>query len=335
VRRNLRNGAGLALALFTLTCTDRAPLGPGRHGGAAFDFAALLAHAPGDPPVPTDSVRITVRRLSDDVLLTDTSVALAGFPGTADSAQVTLDIEMNSNTEAVTIAVVVRGNGATWYTGSTTATLTAGQTVRASNLTLAYVGLGFDADSVRIQWTPVPLLGGAFRTASAAVWVPGGILSGVPVGYRIGNTAVASLDNATVNAVRVTGAMPVRDSTWLYAETPTHLKDSIRIVVVPPPAQLLKISGDLQPVVVDVPLGAPLVVRVLDQLGAPFQGASVNWSVLTGTAQLSASTTSTDATGHSSITVTPTAPGPLAIRATVAGLTQTFTGAAPPGRPRS
>jgi len=327
VRRYLRNWAGLVLALFALTCTDQPPTGPGRHGATSFDLSALLLTAPGDPPVPHDSVRITVRRATDELPFLDTTIAIAGLSGSGDSAKVRLDVELTHATEDVGITVAVIGNGTTWYTGSMTATLTAGATVTPSPLVLSYVGPGFDADSVRIQFGPGPLVGGGFRAVSASVWVPGGILTGVPVGFRIGNTALASISNQTVSSARVTASSPFRDSTWVYAETPTHLRDSARVYVIPPAAQLQKISGDLQPASPGIALAAPLVVRVLDALGSGFKGASVSWMVTAGTGQLSLATTTTDDTGYAAITVTPTTT-PLAVQAAVSGLTgspQTFT----------
>src|ERR1700752_1896623 len=45
VRRALRIGAGLWLALVVIPCTERSPTGPGHPGIAAFDFGAWAPSA--------------------------------------------------------------------------------------------------------------------------------------------------------------------------------------------------------------------------------------------------------------------------------------------------
>ncbi|HZP66654.1 MAG TPA: autotransporter domain-containing protein [Rudaea sp.] len=70
-----------------------------------------------------------------------------------------------------------------------------------------------------------------------------------------------------------------------------------------PAATLAKVSGDLQTGVVNSQSDAPLVV----QLGKPggtgsLSGQPINWSVLSGQATLSATTTQTDTNGQSQIT---------------------------------
>lgn len=321
MRRTLQIGAGLGLALLIATCTDRSPTGPGRHGAAAFNLAALTAAAPGAPPIPLDSARIVVRRASDLSVMKDITVALAGLDSTGDTAQVLVDVPLDQDNEAVTIAITVTGGGFTWYNGSTSATLSAGATVTPATLTLAYVGPGFDADSVRIQLAGRSFVGGFSNTVAAAVWVPGGVLTGVPVGYRIANSAVATLGAGSLNTTTITGQVPVHDSTWIYAETPTHQRDSLRITIIPPAASLAAISGTGQTGAVGVPLAAPLVVRVLDMLGGPFKGQPVSWSVTTGLATLSPPSAVTDDSGYASSTVTPTGAGALAVQASAAGLT--------------
>lgn len=319
MRNRLRSGAGLALALFCSTCSDRTPTGPGGVGTAAFDFSAFLATAAGDPPVPTDTVRVLVRRAADQVVLTDTSFALAGLDSTGDSARVNVRVTLTQEIEDVLVDVSVRGAGFVWYSASTTATLTSGGTATPPALTLAYVGPGAGADSVRIGVITTRIVGGVGLTISGAVWVPGGILTGVPVGFRVADTTVGTLSNIQLNNVRFTGRVPVRDSTWVYAETPTHLRDSVRIAVFPPPAQLVKISGDNQQGVVGSPLAAPLVVRVLDGLGGGFAGHPVSW---TGTnALVSLPSVLTDSAGFAQVNATLTATGAASVQASAPGLT--------------
>ena len=75
--RALQLGAGLGLALVILTCTNEPVTGPTRPGRLALDIHALMAGAPGQPDIPIDSLRITLRRPSlDDVFLKLTGRAI-------------------------------------------------------------------------------------------------------------------------------------------------------------------------------------------------------------------------------------------------------------------
>jgi len=63
----------------------------------------------------------------------------------------------------------------------------------------------------------------------------------------------------------------------------------------------------------------PLRVRVTGTAGAPFAGARVTWQVVAGTSALTPATSTTDAQGEATTTVTLGAPGPVQVRATVSG----------------
>jgi hypothetical protein len=71
---------------------------------------------------------------------------------------------------------------------------------------------------------------------------------------------------------------------------------------------------------------APLVVKVVDQFGNPISGATVTWAV-TGGGTLSVTTSTTDATGSTQVTLTTAAaPGGYTVTATSGTLTPvTFT----------
>ena len=125
--------------------------------------------------------------------------------------------------------------------------------------------------------------------------------------------------------------MTRRDSAWVVAETPTHLKDSTKVHVIPPAATLVMVSGDGQSGPINVVLPAPLVVRVLDGLGVGFKGRQVTWAVVTGSGNLSTGTSVSDDTGYATVLLTPTASGPVSVRASAGSLSgspQTFTATA-------
>lgn len=87
-----------------------------------------------------------------------------------------------------------------------------------------------------------------------------------------------------------------------------------------PPASVVMVSGDGQNGKTLEALSEALVVRVLDDLGVPVAGVSVDWTVTSGVGDLPATTT-TNAAGEASAMFTPGgALGPATIEATVDGV---------------
>lgn len=90
----------------------------------------------------------------------------------------------------------------------------------------------------------------------------------------------------------------------------------------PTPSTLTRISGDSQATLTGAQLGAPLTIRVNGSDGQPFQGATVTWTVTSGTATLGSPTATSDAQGLATTTVTLGAtPGALQFQAAVASVT--------------
>ena len=71
-------------------------------------------------------------------------------------------------------------------------------------------------------------------------------------------------------------------------------------------ASLNKISGDNQTILSGT-TSAPMVVQVVDQFGNPVANATVTWAA-TGGGTLSATSTTTDASGNTQVTLTTSAP---------------------------
>jgi outer membrane autotransporter protein len=90
--------------------------------------------------------------------------------------------------------------------------------------------------------------------------------------------------------------------------------------VSPPLARVIVISGNGQGGRLGIPLPQPLVVEVQDTRNAPVAGVAVQWRVTKGSAQLGSSTTTTNAQGRASNTVTLTSVGPVEVEASVAQL---------------
>lgn len=90
----------------------------------------------------------------------------------------------------------------------------------------------------------------------------------------------------------------------------------------PTPATIQKVSTDPAAGTVGQALGEALTVRVLTSDGAPVPDVTVAWSVTLGGGSVSATGTTTDAAGETSVTWTlGTAAGTQEVRATVQGIT--------------
>ncbi len=200
---------------------------------------------------------------------------------------------------------------------------------------MQYVGPGASAVRVQLDTAPRRIVGGTTVPLRANVYDAGGVvMTGVPIGYRLSDSTRGTILYPTPFTATLTASPAVRDSVWLVAETPTHLKDSARVQIVPPAASLAKISGDNQTGIIGAALKAPLVVRVLDALNGGFKGDTVRWNVTTANATLSAAFSVSDDTGYATVSATPTALGTVTVQAAVTGLQgspQTFTATATAG----
>jgi outer membrane autotransporter protein len=87
-----------------------------------------------------------------------------------------------------------------------------------------------------------------------------------------------------------------------------------------PAATVRIVSGNGQGARLGQPLAQPLVIEVLNANGAPSVGDVVQWRVTKGAATLNPSTSTTNAQGRASITVTPTSVGTIEVQAVVGNL---------------
>ncbi len=334
--RALRIGAGLVLAFVVLTCTDEQVAGPQRPGALRLDLSALTSPAAaGEPDIPLDSIVVEFRLSGQSAIAYDTTIAPVTTQTQGDSAVLALSVPLNQSPEDFDVDVRAYGANVLWYRLTTTLTISSGSNPTPAPFTARYVGPGANAGRIQVLPADTTAEGGTLFTLHSVVYDSSNTpIAGVPVGYRLSDSTRGGV---TVNYLTATfvGSTTVHDSVWLIGETPTHVKDSTRVHLVPPAATLTKISGDLQNGPVGAPFPLPLSVRVLDALGAPYtRGRAISWSVTAGAANLSAATTTTDSVGNTSVTVTPTASGGVTVQAISAGLAGspvTFTAAAAAG----
>lgn len=100
------------------------------------------------------------------------------------------------------------------------------------------------------------------------------------------------------------------------------------------PSSILVSSGNNQSGVVNASLGSPFTAVVRDALGDPVAGEVVSWTVLSGGGSLSSASTTTDASGFASTTLTlGTGTGPQSVRASIVSGAHTvdFAATATPG----
>ena len=320
-RRIVASGVSLGLALLGITCVERTVTGPQRPGAARLNFAGL-APAPGAAPVPVESLEIALQRSANQSVALDTTLAFRLDTARGDSAVVRLNVELRQSPEDFVVSVRAFGGGLTWYTAAGPVRLSAGISASPASLPVQYVGPGANAVTVVMAPADTTAVGGlAFPLHAVAYDAGGKPITGVPVGYRVSDTSRASVAYPTPYTALLTGKPTVRDSVWVVAETPTHVKDSTRVHIVPPATALLKKAGDIQTGMVSAALPVPLTVRVLDVLGGGFKGDTVRWTLMTiGSATLAAPFSISDDTGYAVMMVTPIAIGPFSVQAAVAGL---------------
>ena len=193
---------------------------------------------------------------------------------------------------------------------------------------------------------------GDMQTANAGASLPltltavitdlgGNPLSNIPVVFEpvVPNTAtlaniVATSDangrvSARVTLGNVSGTVQIRVRTadGVGTSTGTPIQFIFNETSIIPVGGIIKLSGDPQDAaVINSAFAQPLVVQVNDPSGKPVPGATVTFSVTSGSATLGASSVQTNAQGQASTTVRAGATaGPIVVTASVVGgFVQTF-----------
>ncbi len=201
---------GLTLTLFLLTCTDPSLTAPRGFGTAALDFAAWTTLVAGDPPVPVESLQITLQRPADQSIALDTTFGFRPDTLKSDSADIRLTVLMHQSTESFVLTVRAFGGGFDWYRAAASIQMTAGATV-GSSLLVSYVGPGVNAASIKMLPTDTTAEGGVPFPLHAAVYDgSGSAISGVPVGYRLSDSTRGSIVYPTPYMAIFTGATGLR-----------------------------------------------------------------------------------------------------------------------------
>ncbi len=159
---------------------------------------------------------------------------------------------------------------------------------------------------------------GATRQFSAAVLDQrGDAIAGATVTWSTTAPGVATIDGTGLLTATGVGGTQVQAR---VAGPSGPLMGSADLSVTQVPAQLAKLSGDLQTDTVAGTLSAPVVVQLNDALGHGIPGAIVSFAVTQGGGSVAAAADTTDAFGRASVVWTiGAAVGPNTLTATVAG----------------
>jgi uncharacterized protein (TIGR03437 family) len=158
------------------------------------------------------------------------------------------------------------------------------------------------------------------------------VSSGVPVTWTVLSSGVPATLQQTSSATESTGSastLVILGSTVgvvLVQVTVGNQTAEFTETVASTAAAIQAVSGNNQQTFINTAFSAPLIVKVVDNLGNGVPGAPVAFTVLSGSAVVATPNTTTDPTGAASTAVTAGAtPGNISIVATSGAFTTTFT----------
>lgn len=210
--------------------------------------------------VAFDRARITVVRPGTGAVL-DTVIRI---PATGDSVDLSVSVPLNTASEDLLLYLrLINATGDTVFRNSPypqTVSVTArgGETPVA--MTIAYVGVGFDADSVAITTPDTAVFFGQTLSLTAVAFGPAGQpIPGTPVAWSsLDSTRVRVPDRAVGQVV----GGSARGTARIVAQLLGGQADTVLVAAQPIATALTRISGDSQTAVPSVSLPVPLRVRV-------------------------------------------------------------------------
>lgn len=254
------------------------------------DFAPVTAGTFSIPAGTTESSPIEVRIIGDLRVEPDESFTIEAFNvqggQTPEPKIITI---LNDDTASLSTAAARANEG------------NAGTTPMIFTVTIAPpAAVTINADYRTADGTA--LAGVDYQSASGTItFAPGQATQTITVSV-IGDTAFEPDETFTL-IVTPRGGNPI-------TATGTIANDDSR-----PAARITIVSGSNQTGRLGQALANPLVVQVVDATGAPVPGVVVQWSVKSGAAQLNPPSSTTDATGRASTSVTVNSVGPIEIEA--------------------
>ncbi|HEY4302911.1 MAG TPA: hypothetical protein VGM82_00480 [Gemmatimonadaceae bacterium] len=147
---------------------------------------------------------------------------------------------------------------------------------------------------------------------------------GAANGSSVAPTTATTDANGRAQTIPTLGTTPV---SFGFTATTSGFSTSITATATTgAPATITVVSGDAQSDTIQKTLKNPLIVKVVDRFGNASVGTKVSWARTAGTGAVSAASTTTDATGQTSITYTLGATaGAESVAASVTGVTAAST----------
>jgi hypothetical protein len=328
--RPISRAAGLlALAVAAITCTD-APTGPraqraGSIGGRLalapnFSPAALKAYGALETMgVSVTQVRIRLRTASG-MLARDTTIQF----GVQDTLHLQLPIEIQGTEQTFSALIeLLDASGLVLFsqTQNVTARAVGLPAGTPPVITLEYVGPGALARALTVNPAALTVQPGTLPVLTAtAADVAGAPVAGLLLGWTSSDAQLATV--TAVGPVATVHGTGKRGTVTITAITPTGLSASSQLSMLPLAARLAVVSGAAQTSLAGRLLGEPLVVELQGVDGGPIPGAAVSFRAVTAGAVVGTTTTTTDAAGRASTTLSlgPTA-GTYAFEVTSGSLT--------------
>ena len=199
---------------------------------AALNFSALAPRA-GGLPIPVDSLEVRLQRTADESFAFDSVFPISNATK-GDSALIKLQVVLRQSPEDFLLSIRAFGGGITWYTASSPVRISAGAKGISVAFVVQYVGPGANAAHITIAPRDTTVVGGIpFPLRTDVYDNSATLITGVPVGYSVSDNSLGIVTYPTPYTATFTGKPGVRDSVWVIAETPTHLKDSTRVYLIP------------------------------------------------------------------------------------------------------
>jgi hypothetical protein len=257
----------------------------------------------------------------------------------ASTADISASVVWTSSNTSLATMTGATANGAGSFTGGAT-TITATQGAITGTATLNVTAQpAVKTISISAGDGQSIIAGTAFSTMSVSAQDNGIPVSGLNISWTVSGTGSATpaitssaTDTSGIATITMTSVNPGTITvTAARSDDLTKFVNFNHVINPVPASTLSKQSGDAQQGVLGSLINNPLIVRLLDGFGAPISGQTITWSVLSGPATLSATSSTSDVNGDAQILLTfGNSAGTATIRASaLAGsLTQDFTASA-------
>lgn len=279
-----------------LTCDSPTSIGT-RRAAVAIQPVFSLDNPSSFAGLTIDQVRIYIIRPPSD------TIARGAFPfaANADTIRTSLTVDINGSSEQLIAAVEMLAGTQLVFAGSQTISVQAGPvtTVPASQVALGFVGPGAQIASINMAPRDTGVsFNGTVQFRASPRDSQNTIVPQFYVGWSTSNPAHDIDANGLLTAGNSRGTF------WVFARTPTGIRDSTRITVAPTANALQIAGGNGQSGSAGVALASPLLVQVraADNLGVA--GVPVTFAVTGGGGSVTPATVVTDSLGFAATTAT-------------------------------